>query len=359
MPWKPHYGEAAARAAIKEAASWHDVLRALDYAYHGKNINTVRRWAQRWGISVNHFPDQRGRSASDQGRRRSRYTDEELRRAVAASRSWAETLRRLGYCPTGGNWKTLKKRTGALAIPTDHFDPYAASRERRRDVRVPLEEILVEGSTYNRHNLRRRLYEEGIKKRMCELCGQDETWRGKRMGLILDHANGVRDDNRLENLRIVCPNCAATLDTHCGRKNRWPLRPMACPRCARTFQPRYAAQRYCSRECGTRWDRTGLKRPGARRAERPPHERLLREVDELGYCAVGRTYGVSDNAIRKWLRDYERERLAAEGKDQSVTVIPTRTWPNRRQRPPDDRELDGRQELEAEARGRARLAEAA
>ena len=40
------------------------------------------------------------------------------------------------------------------------------------------------------------------------------------MGLILDHINGVRDDNRLENLRIVCPNCAATLDTHCGRKNR-------------------------------------------------------------------------------------------------------------------------------------------
>jgi HNH endonuclease len=42
------------------------------------------------------------------------------------------------------------------------------------------------------------------------------------MALILDHINGVRDDNRLENLRIVCPHCAATFETHCGRKTRVP-----------------------------------------------------------------------------------------------------------------------------------------
>ena len=49
--------------------------------------------------------------------------------------------------------------------------------------------------------------------RRCELCGQTESWRGRTMALILDHVNGVPTDNRLENLRIVCPNCAATLDT--------------------------------------------------------------------------------------------------------------------------------------------------
>lgn len=76
--------------------------------------------------------------------------------------------------------------------------------------------VLCEHSTCNRLHLKRRLYKEGLKQRRCELCGQNEVWRGRAMALILDHVNGVHDDNRLQNLRIVCPNCNATLDTHCG-----------------------------------------------------------------------------------------------------------------------------------------------
>jgi hypothetical protein len=229
MPWKPRYAEADARAAITGAGSWRVVLHALGVGYHGKNINTLRRWAKRWGIPIDHLPDRRGRN------RKSNYGDADLRVAIANSRSWAEALRRLGYCPSGGNWKTLKKRTAAIGVSTDHFDPYATSRERRRRSRIPLTEILTVGSTFSRTNLKQRLYEEGIKEPRCELCGQDENWCGKRMGLILDHTNGVRDDNRLENLRIVCPNCAATLDTHCGKKNREPLLPLDCLRCGRSF----------------------------------------------------------------------------------------------------------------------------
>ena len=66
-------------------------------------------------------------------------------------------------------------------------------------------------------HLKNRLYKEGIKKRECELCGQDEIWKGKKISLILVHKNGIFNDNRLKNLRIVCPNCNATLETHCGR----------------------------------------------------------------------------------------------------------------------------------------------
>src|SRR5215203_1142759 len=85
---------------------------------------------------------------------------------------------------------------------------------------TPLETILVAGSTYSRGHLKERLFAAGVTHRRCESCGQDERWRGRRMALILDHVNGVADDHRLENLRILCPNCAATLETHCGRKNR-------------------------------------------------------------------------------------------------------------------------------------------
>jgi hypothetical protein len=71
------------------------------------------------------------------------------------------------------------------------------------------------------------------------------------MSLILDHINGVADDNRLENLRIVCPNCAATLDTHCGR-NTAMVDERTCARCGVDFRAKYGSQRYCSRECGSR-----------------------------------------------------------------------------------------------------------
>jgi hypothetical protein len=74
------------------------------------------------------------------------------------------------------------------------------------------------------------------------------------------------------------------------------------------YEPGRDEQRFCSRECGQRWPRT-YPRPGARRVERPPYEQLRREVAELGWSAVGRRYGVSDNAVRKWVRRYELELL--------------------------------------------------
>ncbi len=127
------------------------------------------------------------------------------------------------------------------------------------------------------------------------------------MALILDHINGVPDDHRLENLRILCPNCSATLETHCGRKNFVMITPRNCLRCGKEFRPGHRGAKYCSRECGIRWDRSGRPRPNSRKVERPPFAQLMSEIAATNYCAVARKYGVSDNAIRKWVRAYERE----------------------------------------------------
>jgi hypothetical protein len=232
---------------------------------------------------------------------------EEARDAIAASMSCAEALRRLGMCTTGGSHAILKKYARLWDISTEHWDPYAAVRGQGPRRRRPLEEILVEHSPFSRNHLKERLYAEGLKQPVCELCGQGELWRGQVMGLILDQINGVSDDNRLTNLRIVCPNCAATLDTHCARKRRLTRVEQECVRCGKSFRPRDGRQRYCSRECGMRWDRSGIPRPGARKVNRPPYSQLLREVRAVGFSATGRRYGVTDNAIRKWLRQYERE----------------------------------------------------
>jgi ribosomal protein S27AE len=236
-----------------------------------------------------------------------RYNKDEAQAAIAGSLSWTEALRRLGMCQSGGGHLILKKYAALWGISTDHFDPYASLRGSGIRRRKPLAEILVEHSRFSRTSLKKRLYEAGLKQPVCELCGQGELWRGRRLGLILDHINGVSDDNRLENLRIVCPNCAATLDTHCARGRRVSRAEQECLRCGISFLPKYAAQRYCSRACGTRWDRKGVPRPAARRVERPPYPQLLREVRALGYCGTARRYGVSDNAIRKWIRVYEQE----------------------------------------------------
>lgn len=247
------------------------------------------------------------------------YTEEEAREAVAASLSYSEVLRRLGMRPAGGNHALLRKYVDRIwKIPTDHFDPNAAGVGSLQGAAKPLEEILVRDSTYCRTNLKRRLFDAGLKRRCCEICGQGESWRGRTMSLILDHINGVPDDNRIENLQIVCPNCAATLDTHCGRKNRRPPPTRACKHCGREFTVKYRSHAYCSRACAYRQGgstQRGKPNPEIRKVERPPYEQLLEEIEATGYLAVGRKYGVSDNAVRKWVRWYERQRdrEAAEG----------------------------------------------
>jgi hypothetical protein len=237
-----------------------------------------------------------------------RYTREEAADAVARSRSFSEALRRLGVRAAGGNHRTLKAAVARWQIPTDHFDPNAGRRGGARQP-LPLAQILVEHSRFSRSHLKERLYAAGLKLPRCELCGQGPTWRGREMALVLDHINGVADDNRLENLRIVCPNCAATLDTHCG-KNIALRRPRTCEGCPETFRPRRSAQRYCSVRCARRAS-AGRPRTGQRKVARPGREQLLADVGAHGFSATGRLYGVSDNAVRKWLRFYERAAAAS------------------------------------------------
>lgn len=246
--------------------------------------------------------------------RRPPFTESAAREAIASSSCWADALRKLGYAVKGNNNRTLKKYAQLWGIKTHHFDPHVG-RRRAAAKRTPLlQDVLVANSGYPRGRLKERLYAEGLKRSECEICGQGETWRGRQMSLILDHINGVANDHRLENLRILCPNCAATLDTHCGRSLP---RSRVCPNCRNEFAPAHIRHRYCSLRCwGAAWTSPdykgpratwGIPRPEDRRVDRPPYWQLLDEIEELGYRGVGRKYGVSDNAIRKWERQYERE----------------------------------------------------
>ena len=133
-----------------------------------------------------------------------------------------------------------------------------------------------------------KLYDEGLKQPICEECGQDENWRGKHISMILDHINGVHDDNRLENLRIVCPNCNAALPTHCGRNSKRNKR----EKILKSIEEKFHNKK--------------LQSINSRVKERPDFNLLQKDVTELGYSATGRKYGVSDNAVRKWVKFYEK-----------------------------------------------------
>jgi hypothetical protein len=234
-----------------------------------------------------------------------RYCEAEVREAVEGANNATEALRHLGLRPAGGNHRSLRRWIEHYGISIDHFGAHLTSRSVRRVASVPLQAVLVRDSTYSRKSLKRRLYDNGLKRRICELCGQGEQWQGREMALILDHVNGDATDNRLENLRIVCPNCNATLDTHCGRGGRIEREPRECLRCGSEYVPRYERQKYCSRACGVHSRGPTEARPERRKVTRPRYEQLLTEVSSSGMCAVGRKYGVSDNAVRKLLRWYD------------------------------------------------------
>ena len=86
---------------------------------------------------------------------------------------------------------------------------------------ISLHEIL-EGKhpSYGYGNLKMRLLKTGIKKNECEECGIS-SWRGKPITIQMDHYNGNRYDHRLENLRMLCPNCHSQTETWCGRNNQF------------------------------------------------------------------------------------------------------------------------------------------
>lgn len=152
--------------------------------------------------------------------RKRRWTEEELRQATRLSTSYRQTLKKLGLVEAGGNYDQIKKYVAELKIDITHFKGKGWSKGLR-GVGKPfwsMEEILVKNSTYQSFKLKNRLFKEGLKERMCEMCGWAKHTVDGYLPLELDHINGDRHDNRLENLRVLCPNCHSLQPTHRGRK---------------------------------------------------------------------------------------------------------------------------------------------
>jgi len=157
------------------------------------------------------------------------WTDEQLAVAVRKCFSYRSVLIELGLVPAGGNYEQVRARIYILGLPIDHFtgSRWNKGTKYHTTKRQELTELLVRDSRTQSHKLKNRLYEEGLKFPKCELCGWATTSLDGRIPLELDHINGDHYDNRLENLRILCPNCHSLQATHRGRNKKVALRRLA------------------------------------------------------------------------------------------------------------------------------------
>ena len=155
---------------------------------------------------------------------RRKYSQEEFIQVWLSSKTIGEVARKLCCNHSGGGYVVLRTTAQQLNLTTNHMIQYGLNTgPGYNHIKfIPLSEILVVNSTYtNIARLKVRLLRVGLLEAKCygEGCGLTE-WRGRPISLQLDHINGDNLDHRIENLRLLCPNCHSQTDTFAGKNKR-------------------------------------------------------------------------------------------------------------------------------------------
>lgn len=249
---------------------------------------------------------------------------EDVEEIVKKSHSIAEMCRNFGVKPIGGNYRVMHHLIDKYNIDTSHFTGkgWNIGMKFKPKTSKPIREILVENSYYQSHKLKLRLLKNNMKEYKCESCGNTE-WLGFPIPLELHHINGNHFDNRLENLKILCPTCHAMhhkykkdelynvenndvsvleKEINCEniksnvikqQKSKVEKPKRYCLICGNELDRKQT--KYCSYECAKKAS-----------CKRPSYDELLNIMVENEYnlTKVGRLFGVSANAIKKWCKHY-------------------------------------------------------
>jgi hypothetical protein len=149
------------------------------------------------------------------------YSQEAFIEAWSSSVSIAECARKLNLTIYGTTYKNLRQLAEHCGLNEDHMLGKSSTKGKIvGGIKAkPIEEHLVYGSPISSSSLKKKLFKSGLKQEKCEECGIVD-WNGNSLSFHLEHANGDNKDNRLENLKILCPNCHSQTDTYCRRKSK-------------------------------------------------------------------------------------------------------------------------------------------
>lgn len=232
----------------------------------------------------------------------------ELQQIVNNSSSLCEVVQKLGLSVGGGTIDTLKKRMQLHNINTSTLDANRilanASRlnafcNSKKIDNNGLKKKLTTNSKCNRVDLKNQLIASGMLINKCYECGIMDMWNGKPIILHIDHINGINTDNRLNNLRILCPNCHSQTTTYCGKNAKKVKCVYKCLDC-NTNITRGAKTGYC-RKCNQKHSASNR----AMDTKIINKQTLIEMVLKYPITKIAFEHTVSDNTIRKWLRKYD------------------------------------------------------
>lgn len=254
----------------------------------------------------------------------------EINDHIKSSSSRAEVLKKLKVAsPSGGGWyRILNRYIRYNSIDISHFNdsPWNKGKKFNLAPKIKDEDFFKENSHASSHPLKRRFLRQPGVIYKCSECGLN-SWQGKSISLHLDHKNGINNDNRLENLRLLCPNCHSQTVTYCrsqcGQRDSNPQHVVSkttssaswdmpakekpsniCAFCKSIFHKK---NKFCSAKCyhDSTHSSNGGKQLWKRKVERPSKEILEEEIKSTTFVELGRKYGVSNTAIKKWCRYYD------------------------------------------------------
>lgn len=208
-----------------------------------------------------------------------------LREIVEKSSSFNAILKFFGIDNRSASYHALKRRLNQDNISFDHINTGLSSNKGRKFLgrkKIPLKDILIENSLCSRSWLKTRLLKESLLINKCSKCSLGPEWNGEKLSLQIDHINGVSNDNRIENLRILCPNCHSQTDSFAGR--------------------RFSSQKNKKPVINPSWRK--LDRLHNRKVERPSKEELQKLLWEKPTTLIASEFGVSDKAIEKWSKRF-------------------------------------------------------